>query len=190
MGGHSSNLQCPEAKKHCCHQTARAAPWASALNLRFTDFKTDLKFGGKPQTSWKWTDTHISCPCRETRSPAAGSDTKPRAGSLSHFVQVPTSAEAEQQDGSITSHFTAHPAGPWVLCQLLPFSRQFIWVDFSEMVKSGPLLKLLTLLCFKWRIICFSLLKKSGVSKQVQKMIVNFFERESKSVSWSLRTWT
>lgn len=90
---------------------------------------------GNPQTSCKWTDTHISCLCRETRSPLAASDAKARAGSLSHLLQVPVSAQAEQQGGSITSHFTAHPVGPWVLCQLLPFSRQFIWVDFSEMIR-------------------------------------------------------
>lgn len=88
---------------------------------------------GNPQTSCKWTDTHISCLCRETRSPLAASDAKGRKPfSFSGGANVSSGRAARWEH-----HFTAHPVGSWVLCQRLPLSRQFIWVNFSEMAKNG-----------------------------------------------------
>lgn len=159
-----------------------------------SEFKTDLNFGHNPQTCSKWTDTHISCSCRETRSPPAEPQT-PSQGQGAFLIFCRCQHQLRQGE-SITSPFTAHPVGPWVLCQLLPFSRQFTWVDFNEMVKNATAqIAHFSLLQMDRRKKNFSLTsshyyKKSGVSKRIQKMTVNFFEREPKSFSWSLRSWT
>lgn len=115
------------APKRHCHQTARVTPWTCTLNLNFEQTENLGATPNQLEVDWH---TH-PCPCRETRSPLAASGAKPRAGSLSHFLQVPASAEAEQQGGSISSPFTAHSAGPGRLVSVvLPFSTQLSgWVS-------------------------------------------------------------